>query len=290
MGLVFLLAQQLITDAPTATKVLRWGGWVTISAAIFLVLIAQYEAWSLERDKYEAELAKNLTPDIRGEFFDVQRMNKEDFDSVIWFKLYLCNHSQQATTIKQVRATLSNDSGVGVSEPVQIDVKTTPACGHLRLERGIGVSVDCTASLPFVKAMYCNAMSVPDTMEYEPRGTLSDLQITCDLVRTNAVLAVRNEPHSAHPLIESDSGILEDSAHFDRELLAAVEAGPEQARLQKRMLFAAAFRAFRTVRPLGFGNSFQAHHRVREIPNGINQTTVNIELFCFHDSSILRGV
>lgn len=129
-------------------------------------------------------------------------------------------------------------------------------------------------------------LGVPNPMEHKPCRLLGYVQRARDLVGRNAVLAVRQQPHGAQPLVQADSAILEDRADLDRELLPAPETRPHQPRFEKRELFGLAARAFRAIRPLCFGNSFQADHGVRKVPDSRHQATVNIEFFCFHGSSI----
>lgn len=45
VGLVLLVMQLVITDAPTASKVLRWGSWFTLGLAAVMIFVAQYDAW-----------------------------------------------------------------------------------------------------------------------------------------------------------------------------------------------------------------------------------------------------
>jgi hypothetical protein len=74
LGLFFAVAQQYIRDAPSVAKAAHWGAWITFALALFLVFVAQYDAFSLERTRYEEErtryeeeAAKNILPEIRGE-------------------------------------------------------------------------------------------------------------------------------------------------------------------------------------------------------------------------------
>src|SRR5207247_1775629 len=64
-------------------------------------------------------------------------------------------------------------------------------------------------------------LRVANAVQHEPRSTLGYFDVTGYLVGTNAVLAVRKQPHSTQPLVQFDRRILEDSANLNRELLAA---------------------------------------------------------------------
>src|SRR5579862_9522143 len=126
-------------------------------------------------------------------------------------------------------------------------------------------------------------LRVPDAMQHEPSRLLSYSECAGDLIGTYSVLTVRKQPHRAEPLIKADSRVLEDRTDLDRELLTAFEARPHQARLEKGQPFRLAYWAFRAFGPLGPGNSFQANHRVRKVPDCLKQTALFIEFICFHD-------
>lgn len=51
-----------------------------------------------------------------------------------------------------------------------------------------------------------------------PCRLLRDAQVSRYLARANAVLAVRDHPHSHHPLIKAQRGILENGSDLDSEL------------------------------------------------------------------------
>ena len=59
-------------------------------------------------------------------------------------------------------------------------------------------------------------------MEHEPRSLLSYLHRAVKLPRTDAVLAVRDQPHCGQPLIQPERAILKDSSGLDGELTALV--------------------------------------------------------------------
>lgn len=128
---------------------------------------------------------------------------------------------------------------------------------------------------------------VSDSMEHEPRGTLSNLQIARHFVGAHAGFAVGNEPHSHEPLVQPDSGIFEDRTDLNRKLLTAFKTCPKQPGFEERQPLVPAFWAFRAFRPLGFGNSCQTHHWVRKVADSIKQATRTVELFWFHAPCIL---
>jgi len=103
-----------------------------------------------------------------------------------------------------------------------------------------------------------------------------------NLVRTNSVLAVGKQPHSTEPFVQLDWRILEDRPDLNRELLPAFKASPRKTRLNKRQTLRRATRALRAFRPFGLGNSIQANHRVRKVPDCLKQPAFFVQLDRFH--------
>src|ERR1035437_4383477 len=67
---------------------------------------------------------------------------------------------------------------------------------------------------------------VSEPLQNEPCSLLADSQITRNLIGTDAVLAVDQQPHCGEPFGQGDRAILEDRANLDRELLVALVALP----------------------------------------------------------------
>ena len=86
-----------------------------------------------------------------------------------------------------------------------------------------------------------------DAMKHKPRRLLGDAEAPGQLAGVNAVLAVADNPVSAHPLVESDRGILEDRSHFEAELLFASATEPDATSLDERVLLRAATGAGRNT-------------------------------------------
>jgi len=63
-------------------------------------------------------------------------------------------------------------------------------------------------------------------MEHEPCRLLRHSEITVNLVRRNAVLAVNQHPKGREPLLQRDRRILEDREFLDGELIPAGAALP----------------------------------------------------------------
>src|SRR4029077_20642768 len=59
--------------------------------------------------------------------------------------------------------------------------------------------------------------SQPDSMQHEPCRLLGDFQVACDLIATDAVLAVRQKPCCRQPFIEGNWAVLKNGSHLDGE-------------------------------------------------------------------------
>jgi hypothetical protein len=86
-------------------------------------------------------------------------------------------------------------------------------------------------------------------MKNKPSGFLSHSKSAPDLVRTNPVLGIGNHPNGTKPLIQTKRAILEDTTHFDAELLFAGLATPNQTSLNEPLLFASTVGANYTISP-----------------------------------------
>jgi len=91
----------------------------------------------------------------------------------------------------------------------------------------------------------------PNALEHKPCGFLADADGAVKFVTGEAVLAIRQLPHSKQPLIQSDSGVLEDGSDLDGELSLRMAslALPEAPRFQKANLLGPAGRAYNAVLP-----------------------------------------
>ena len=123
-----------------------------------------------------------------------------------------------------------------------------------------------------------------DAMQHEPRGFLGHLQSPMNLVGTDAVFATNEQPCSAEPLFESNRGILEDSAGFEREggpMVAGI-AFPYALFGEPRYRFGAALRTlYDTIRPAQFHHELSAVLEVREPDYRVSQG-----VWAFHGSSM----
>src|SRR5579871_3558848 len=101
---------------------------------------------------------------------------------------------------------------------------------------------------------------ITDSMQHKPRGLLSNSQRPVNLPRTDAVLAVGNEPHRNKPFVETERGILKDRARLNCELALCVMAAalPTIMLLRKRDFGASACGAAYAIGPAALDNVFAA--------------------------------
>jgi hypothetical protein len=81
---------------------------------------------------------------------------------------------------------------------------------------------------------------LPNPMQHEPCGLLSNFDPPRQFVTADAVLAVANHPERRHPLVHAQRRILENRSHLQGELLFAAVAEPNAAGLDEGMLFGTA--------------------------------------------------
>jgi hypothetical protein len=130
----------------------------------------------------------------------------------------------------------------------------------------------------------CLMQGGTDTVKHEPSGLLSDAESASDLAGANAVLAVAENPVSAHPLIQSERGVFEDGPNLEAELLLASRAEPHAAGLNKGALLGTATRAANyTVRESQVERVLESTVSVREVDDGALQSVRG-----FHSSILGR--
>ena len=108
-------------------------------------------------------------------------------------------------------------------------------------------------------------------MKHEPCGLLSDAESACDFVGTDAVLAVRNHPHSGKPLVERHGRILKDGADLDGELPLSVDALALPLALirEEHEHPSATSRAFNAIGPAAADHELEAIIGIREVDDGL---------------------
>jgi len=130
-------------------------------------------------------------------------------------------------------------------------------------------------------------LRIPDAVHHEPCRLLGNFEGLPDLVRANAVLAVRKHPHCAEPLVETYRRILEYGADLYRVLFLAVSALPNEARRKVGRVLAFASRTYSfTLGPFNSSNLVNTRLVVAVVPYGAHQTTVFADVIVFHDSTI----
>jgi hypothetical protein len=124
-----------------------------------------------------------------------------------------------------------------------------------------------SAKLDGRAGLHCKANPV----EHEPCGFLSDSKSASHFVGTDAVLAVRNHPHSDEPLVERQGGVLKDSADFGGELFASVIlfAFPHPASGDKANVIPATSGAGNAIGPAALDHELEAIVRVGEVDDGL---------------------
>ena len=108
-------------------------------------------------------------------------------------------------------------------------------------------------------------------MEHEPCGFLGDAKSAANLVRANAILAIRNHPHSDKPLVERQSGVLKDSSNLDGELFLGMLALalPHATSGDEANIIPATSGAFDAIRPAALNNEVEAIIRVGKVLDGL---------------------
>src|SRR5579862_2303628 len=99
-----------------------------------------------------------------------------------------------------------------------------------------------------------------------------------NLPTANAVLAVDDHPHCGKPLVQPDSGVLEDRASLERELPGGVllAALPTVVLFEEQHILAAAARTHDAFRPASGDEVLAAVFRLGEVENRL------LQAFRFH--------
>jgi hypothetical protein len=108
----------------------------------------------------------------------------------------------------------------------------------------------------------------PDAVEHEPRGLLGDPKGAVQLVATDPVLGIDQQPNGGQPLVQADRGILEDRAQLDAELLLAALALPNATGLEEGVLLGPTNGAGHSIGPAQASQEVQGHVGIGEVLNG----------------------
>ena len=122
-------------------------------------------------------------------------------------------------------------------------------------------------------------------MQHEPRRLLSDSKVTSNFIRTDSVLAVRDDPDCHEPLVQAERGILEDAPNLDAELPMVMHtlALPFALISKKPRIGAPASRADYAARPSPSHKVIQATVCVAEIDNRFLQRLWLSHVLIYHD-------
>jgi len=121
-----------------------------------------------------------------------------------------------------------------------------------------------------------------DAVKHEPSRLLGDTKSTGHFAGANPILAVAENPISAHPLIEPKGGILEDRSNLETELFLASRAKPDLAGRDERVLLRPAARARNyTVREAQIERILESTVGVREVDDCLLECVRG-----FHSSNI----
>jgi hypothetical protein len=141
------------------------------------------------------------------------------------------------------------------------------------------INFDFTRSLPERTALHSKA----DTMEHEPSRFLRDFEMTRNLARANAVLAIDDQPSCRKPFVESNWGVLENRADLHGILFAACLALPNFSGIQEVGIGSGARGAnCFPVRPVENRKELTRIISVAEEPNCLKKRIGQL----FHDSTI----
>jgi len=134
------VAAAYFSDDPSkAALVVKWSARLTVTAALWVFIVAQYDAWNEERnarERAEKELAASQTAlateaDIKGQAYDL-RISRYAHGMSITSHIYLCNGNPTRTTIRSLILTVSPKEGENLNVLSHVNNKNIP------LERGIG--------------------------------------------------------------------------------------------------------------------------------------------------------
>ena len=132
-------------------------------------------------------------------------------------------------------------------------------------------------------------------MQHEPSGLLRNANRTAQLVRTDSVFRIGNQPKGGQPLIQRDRRILQNGSDLDGKLLLFVLrlAFPNLARGQKENVFGTTAGAFdNAIRPTNRLQKIERMIVVGKILNCIVERLRERDLFRIHATTLTecRGV
>src|SRR6266571_179691 len=135
--------------------------------------------------------------------------------------------------------------------------------------------------------MHCQ----PDAMQHKPSGLLRDANRTVQLIRTDSVLSVGNQPERAQPFVQSNRRIFKHSSDLYGKLLLFVLslALPNLSRGQKENVFRTTARAFHNaIRPANRLHKVERVIGVGEILYRVMERRRKTDLLLFHATDFNR--
>ena len=90
-------------DPSTASSVVKWAAWLTGGAAIWLVFVAQYDAWRLEQTEKQTALDElNKEADMQGTIFVYPVPPGERTDGKLAFSCECANYGRQPCQVSRI--------------------------------------------------------------------------------------------------------------------------------------------------------------------------------------------
>jgi hypothetical protein len=119
-----LVAAYYAGEPSAAVKVVKYSAFSTATVSILLIFVAQYQAWSHERDNYETEQKRHTGADIRGRidraYLDMRTYTGAWLDlphgCTVKFYIKAANHNDQATWFQ--------------TEETQLELRIGERCFH----------------------------------------------------------------------------------------------------------------------------------------------------------------
>jgi hypothetical protein len=146
VSIVLAIAYACYADNANATvSLVKYAAWLTGAISILLVFIAQYKAWLAEREKFEAEEAKNQRPEIlghasnfmtEGPLLNSMSDGAKSAAFTLKFDMNLCNHRQVPTNLQDITVTGTIYGHISHFSEVKFD--------HANLLYGIAANLQVT--------------------------------------------------------------------------------------------------------------------------------------------------
>jgi hypothetical protein len=160
LALLFVIFQQIAKGSALASSVLGWSAAATLAMAVFLVFVAQLDAWRIEHrhvdeqhNLYQAEVDKHARPEIRGQVSKFRQWGTKgsgwDARGTHWHvglacDVYLLNVRGVRTNVRSIEVDTSAIPIPGAAS--QINLPSPPGV----LDQGIGLQFEVRMDLEFI--------------------------------------------------------------------------------------------------------------------------------------------